>query len=57
MILDKVLEFEIADVHEGVLEGFDQHGIISKQFLFKIAHAKGIKSQYLFRYLLFPQIL
>ena len=32
-LLAEVLEVGVVEVHEGVLEGLDQHGTIFKQFL------------------------
>ena len=56
LLLAKVLEVGVVEVHEGVLEGSDQHGTKLKLFLFQIAHAKWIKCWYQFRYLLLAEV-
>ena len=47
LLLAEVLEVGVVKVHEGVLEGSDQHGTILKQFLIQNCTGKVDKS-YLF---------
>ena len=57
LLLAEVLDVGVFEVHEGVLEGSDQHGTILKQFLIQNCTCKMIKSWYLFRFLLIAEVL